>query len=78
MINKKPNHKYIILRVLILTMLTSLCGCSTDPLNFSTGDLTITLTKQFTEEKKDGFNMYLESDNVLFSAIERRLRRSER
>lgn len=70
MINKKPNHKYIILSVLILTMLTSLCGCSTDPLNFSTGDLTITLTKQFTEEKKDGFNMYLESDNVLFSAIE--------
>lgn len=70
MIKTNRNYKHIILSILILSMLTSLCGCSTDPHNYSTGDLTITLTKQFTESKRTGFDIYLESDNVLFSAIE--------
>ncbi len=67
---KHSSKKYFILFTLILTMITTLSGCATDPYNFSTGDLTITLTKQFTEIEKTGFDMYLESDNVLFSAIE--------
>lgn len=67
---KHSLKKNFILFLLLFSMLITLSGCATDPHNFSTGDLTITLTKQFTEETKSGFDIYLESDSVIFSAIE--------
>lgn len=69
-LSKRSNKKNIILGLILLITLATLSGCATDPQNYSTGDLTITLTKQFTEIEKTGFDMYLESDNVIFSAIE--------
>ncbi len=72
MINKinYSAKKHILLGAILLATLSLLSGCATDPKNYSTGDLTITLTKQFTEVEKNGFDIYLESDNILFSAIE--------
>ena len=66
---KFNTHKFFLILVLI-GMLTALSGCSSDPKNFTCGDLTITLTEGFKEETHSGFDAYYSSDNVLFSAIE--------
>lgn len=57
------------LLAVLFILLLLLCGCSSDPKNFSVQELTITLTKEFTEAPLSMFDIYLESDDVLFSAV---------
>lgn len=57
------------LLAVLFILLLLLCGCSSDPKNFYQEELTITLTKEFEESSMTGFNIYLESDDVLFSAV---------
>lgn len=61
--------KKTLLSILLTFILIFVCGCASDPRNFSEGDLTITLTKEFQESSRTGFDIYLESDDVLFSAV---------
>ena len=55
------------IQILITTLFT---GCGANPKNFTFEDMTITLTDDFVVEEAPGFKIYLESDDVLFSAIE--------
>lgn len=62
--------KKLSLLVLLLSLFMLLaCGCASDPKNFSEEDLTITLTKSFESSHHQGFDIYLESDDVIFSAV---------
>lgn len=64
---KKKSFAIIVLLAMMLTMLT---GCSSDPKNFTVGEVTITLTKAFKQENQSasGYNVYLVSDDVIFAA----------
>lgn len=53
----------------ILLLTTTLCGCSQDPKNFYADALTITLTNEFSESSMEGFDVYLVSDDVIFTAV---------
>ena len=63
-------RKYIYLLLIIIVCITSLTGCSNDPKNFTYENLTITLNKTFTESKRNGFDLYVTSENVIFSVVE--------
>lgn len=60
----------LLLYSLLLLMLTLLTGCSSNPKNFTVGNVTITLTEDFKEKPSQSFDVYLASDNVAFSAVE--------
>ena len=46
-----------------------MCGCASNPKNFSIGDLTITLNKGFKEQTDSNFDIYLVSDDIIFTAV---------
>lgn len=57
--------------ILVLTFITAILGgCSGNPKNFTSQELTITLTDEFKPEKRSGFDIYLSSENVVFSAVQ--------
>ena len=59
--------------LLILALACSLClltGCSKDPKNFTVNQLTITLTEEFEVQENKIFDIYIESNDVGFSAVE--------
>lgn len=60
------------LLLLMAMVITTLTGCSSDPKNFTVGNLTITLTKAFKQENQtaSGYSVYLVSDDVIFAATE--------
>ncbi len=62
--------KRILLAIIISILAIAACGCSSDPQNFSSNELTVTLTKEFKEKTVSGFDVYISSDDVVFSAIE--------
>jgi hypothetical protein len=47
-----------------------MCGCSSNPKNFTVSGLTITLTDAFSEGKAQAFDVYLKSEDVIFAATE--------
>lgn len=61
--------KHTILPLLLCLVILLACGCASDPKNFSGDNLTITLTKGFETSYRQGFDIYLESDDVIFSAV---------
>lgn len=61
--------KYTVLPLLLSFILLFACGCASEPKNFSEQDLTITLTKGFESSQHHGFDIYIESDDVIFSAV---------
>lgn len=66
----KAKHQSYILFILMILFTTLLTGCKSDPVNFSVESLTVTLNKSFTQEKHEGFDLYAQSDNIIFSAVE--------
>lgn len=60
------------LKILALLLLSCflLTGCKGNPKNFTSGDITITLTENFSESKMNGFDAYIVSDDLTFSAKE--------
>ena len=67
----KKNRQIILsLLSVFVFCLTTLTGCSNDPKNFSYGALTVTLNKTFKESKNSAFNLYVTSENVIFSVVE--------
>ncbi|MBO6114179.1 MAG: hypothetical protein J6P57_03880 [Lachnospiraceae bacterium] len=67
----KNNFKKLTLLGLVLMMcITFLTGCSKDPKNFTYGALTVTLNKTFKESSRNGFDLYVSSENVIFSVVE--------
>ncbi len=67
---KKSKYKLLSFLLIFIFCLTALTGCSNDPKNFSYGALTVTLNKTFSESKSDAFNLYVKSENVIFSVVE--------
>lgn len=70
---KKCNTHFIkklsILILLLVSIMTLLTGCGSSPKNFTVSDLTITLNSNFTESKSANFDVYIKSDNVVFTAV---------
>ena len=66
------NHfkKIAAINLILLMCITTLTGCSKDPKNFSCGALTVTLNKTFKESSHKGFDLYVSSENVIFSVVE--------
>lgn len=62
-------NKYILLFFTTTLLCTLLCSCTTKPKNFTVEELTITLNNNFKESKKDGFTVYIVSEDVVFSAV---------
>lgn len=67
---KKNIKKYIFTFLFFIFCITSLTACSKDPKNFSYEKLTVTLNKTFKESKHSGFDLYVTSENVIFSVVE--------
>ncbi len=65
---KHNKRKQSILALLIALCTVLLCACSSDPKNFTVGDITITLTKAFKENKMNEFDAYITSSSVSFTA----------
>lgn len=65
--NKRKN---IVFSMLLICSMLLLCGCSSDPKNFSEAGITITLTNAFKVEKNDNFDVYIASEDVVFSAVQ--------
>ena len=64
----KKTIKHISLILLFSLCATLLCACSSDPKNFTVGNMTITLTKAFKENKMNEFDAYITSSSVSFTA----------
>lgn len=58
-----------ILYTLLILIAVFMCGCASNPKNFSIGDLTITLNKGFKEQTDSNFDIYLVSDDIIFTAV---------
>lgn len=67
MIHMKKKSLLLILTIFALCTLTA---CGSNPKNFTSGDLTVTLTSDFTQSKMNEFDLYLTSDLVSFTAKE--------
>lgn len=61
--------KKVIMIVLLAATLLSLSACSDSPKNFTFEELTVTLTSEYKESSKKDFDMYISSDDVIFSAV---------
>lgn len=57
------------LYTLLIIIAIFVCGCSSDPKNFTIGDLTITLNKGFEEQTDSNFDIYIVSDDIIFTAV---------
>ena len=60
--------KYFAFILITITLATSLWGCGANPKNFTKSDLTVTLNTNFEESSKSGFDVYIISSDVIFSA----------
>lgn len=60
--------KRILCTLLFLIVLFA-SGCASDPENYTIGELTITLNKGFEEKSSSSFDLYLVSDDIIFSAV---------
>ncbi|MGN0435661.1 MAG: hypothetical protein ACI4D8_03415 [Wujia sp.] len=69
MISNNSLAKYIITACTTVLLCIVLCSCSVKPKNFTVDELTITLNNNFMESKKDGFTVYITSEDVVFSAV---------
>lgn len=67
---KNPIKKSILFILTLAVVLGTLSGCADNPKSFTQQELTITLTDAFKLEKRDGFDVYLSSENVVFSAVQ--------
>ena len=67
---KEFKRKILAVFFMIIFIVSTLTGCSKDPKNFSYGALTVTLDKTFKESKNSSFDLYVTSDNVIFSVVE--------
>lgn len=63
------NHTEKKAAVFLLIALTAvlLCGCGSNPKNFTVNDMTITLTDAFKQSKMNDFDAYIVSEDVTFS-----------
>ncbi len=69
--SKKSNvQKYILFILVSVFIMGTLSGCADNPKTFTQQELTITLTDAFKSEKRSGFDVYLSSENVVFSAVQ--------
>ncbi|MCM1084661.1 MAG: hypothetical protein NC393_14415 [Clostridium sp.] len=68
--NKKIKLKNLYFILILSFVLGTLSGCADNPKSFTQQELTITLTDAFKSEKRDGFDVYLSSENVVFSAVQ--------
>lgn len=68
--NKNRHIKLLSMVLLCVCTLTLLCGCQANPKNFSVSNMTITLTDNFEIGKADIFDIYIKSDDVIFTAVE--------
>ncbi len=64
----KSIKKQLILSLMVVLCALVLAGCSDDPKNFTSGDLTVTLTQGFKEGKLNEFDAYYSSSTVSFTA----------
>lgn len=64
------NKKRVLPAVMLLCSLCFLCGCTANPKNFSLSGLTITLTDDFEVGKANAFDIYIKSEDVIFTAVE--------
>lgn len=62
------NKKHILLFLLILTAILC-CSCKPKNKDFNEGGLKITLTEDFESTSKKGFDIYIVSADVVFSAV---------
>lgn len=67
---KRINKKRVLPAVVLLCSLCFLCGCAANPKNFSLSGLTITLTDDFEVGKANAFDIYIKSEDVIFTAVE--------
>lgn len=63
-------RKYLFLTLILVMCAATLTGCSRDPKNFTYKSLTITLNKTFKESNHKNFDLYITSENVIFSVVE--------
>ena len=68
--NKSKQKKYILFILVSAFIMGTLSGCGANPKTFTQQELTITLTDDFRLEKRNGFDVYLASENVVFSAVQ--------
>jgi hypothetical protein len=64
------NVKRIVLLFVCAGMMGILCGCYSNPKNFSKAGMTIMLTTEFEEGSAEAFDVYLKSEDVIFAATE--------
>lgn len=69
-IQKKSPRTFSYLLLLLIFCLFSLTSCKSNPRNFTVGKVTITLTEDFKKSSLNNFDVYLESEHVVFSAME--------
>ncbi|MDE6024913.1 MAG: hypothetical protein K2G45_05605 [Lachnospiraceae bacterium] len=62
--------QYVLLTFLFICMTVVLCSCGHKPKNFTELNLTITLTDAFRVQKNNSFDIYIASDDVVFSAVQ--------
>ena len=67
--NRHMRMKLSLFLSFILLTGVILCGCSSDPKNFTVAGMTITLTKDFEVGNANSFDIYLKSDEVIFTAV---------
>ncbi len=67
---KTIQKRYAVLSVLLICMAGALCACGHKPKNFTELNLTITLTDAFRVTKNNNFDIYISSDDVVFSAVQ--------
>lgn len=60
----------ISLLLVSMLLMSTLTGCTPNPKNFSTSQLTVTLNDSFTERSSDDYELYVTCDDVGFSAKE--------
>lgn len=72
----KHRKRYIIV-ALLMTAIFMLSGCATSPKTFDTEHISVTLTKEFTNSSMEGFDSYIKSDDVVFTAKQEKIQELE-
>lgn len=66
----RTTNKSVALALSLVSVLILLCGCSSDPKNFTVDNFTITLNESFELSSAQNFDIYIKSDDVIFTAVE--------
>lgn len=61
-------NQLLSLGILLIFICSTLCSCTANPQNFTVSDMTITLNNDFEQSYKSGFDVYIVSPDVIFSA----------